>query len=402
MSKENLRKRSFLEKYCEKESEDESRTFYNIPHDHILESNRLSARVSKARAGVRLLPQSFIVALVSQYDSFLGGLLRCLYRSKPELLNQSEKQLDYSELSGFGDIEQAKDHILEKEIETLLRMSHPDQFDSLQHRFTIPLKENLPIWPVFVELTERRNLFVHCSGKVSAQYLVVCERHRVKYGTQPSVGNELGVTAEYFEQAHACVFEIGTKLGHVLWRKILPSERERADRNLNDLVYDLLVNKKFDLAVILGDFALNTLKKYSHDDLRRVMVVNFAQAHKWKKNQAEADRIIDEHDWSSCSHEFKLAIAVLKNDFPRAAEIMKTIGRDGPVQMNDYRDWPLFTEFRSSSEFATAFENVFGQKPEPLEATPIDKFLVEIAQAEKSVIPSAEAKPIAPAQPSAS
>jgi hypothetical protein len=130
---------TFLEKHG-KQSDDGNLT---LTGDHLLELKRLTSRLGKAAAASSVLPQTLVVALVSQYDSFLGGLLRCLYRAKPELLIQSKKQLSYSQLSDFGDLESAKAHILEKEIEDLLRASHVEQFNSMSNDFKVKLKEDL-------------------------------------------------------------------------------------------------------------------------------------------------------------------------------------------------------------------------------------------------------------------
>jgi hypothetical protein len=74
-----------------------------------------------------------------------------------------------------------------------------------------------------------------------------------------------------------------------------------------------------------------------------------------------ARNIITSEDWSDASDEFKLAEAVLLNDFDKAATIMKKIGPDGYPSKSYYRDWPLFKEFRQSEEFLKTFEEIFGE-----------------------------------------
>jgi hypothetical protein len=376
----------FLEKNCEKistngEHKSGSEPSYNIPPDHFLEYNRLSSRLKKAEIATIITPQAFVVALVSQYDSFLGGVLRCLYRARPELLKGSERHLTYSQLCDFTDLEHAKTEILEKEVESVLRMSHPEQFVWMENRFGIPLTKDLPIWTIFVELTQRRHLFAHCNGKVSAQYLAVCDEHKVNHEKRPCVGDRLDVTPRYFDRAHDCVFEIGTKLAHVLWRKILPEERENADYNLLMLGYDLLVAGNYELAVTLGVFATGgTIKKHSSDSLRRRMVVNLAQAYKWGEKATEATKIIDHEDWSSCGADFQIAVAVMRDDFDKAAELMKTIAATNLLKKSDYREWPLFKEFRKSPAFLQAYQDIYGHQPAPVEPSPTDPFFVPLSK----------------------
>ena len=346
----------FLTKNCEPIKDEPGQ--FKVEPNQMLEFNRLSSRTLKAAASSRILPQSFVVSLVSQYDSFLGRLLRCIYRSKPELLNQCEKQLTYSQLSEFETLEDAKEHILEKEVEALLRESHAEQFKWMENRFSMTLTKDLPIWPTFIELTERRNLFVHCNGQTSAQYLIVCDRHKVVHENKPQVGDLLGVTKGYFHTT-PCIFEIGTKLAYCFGVES-SQDRQNADRCLNMLVYDLLVAGRYDLATLLGLFALETLKVYSSDGLRRMMVINLAQAYKWAQDSASATKLLAKEDWSPCSYQFKLAAAVLIDDFEVAGTLMRQIRATGEVAENDYRSWPVFNEFRVSQVFLETFREVFG------------------------------------------
>lgn len=110
--------------------------------------------------------------------------------------------------------------IIEKEVETVLRNSHVEQFDWLESKFGIPLRKGLDSWPTFVETTERRNLLVHTGGIVSSQYIKNCKEHKVAFGNDLKPGSELHVDAEYVAKAYFCIFEIGVKLAHVLWRKL--------------------------------------------------------------------------------------------------------------------------------------------------------------------------------------
>jgi hypothetical protein len=340
---------------------DEGKKTYKISADHSYQADKFISRYRKASANAAILPQSYIVALVSQYDSFLGGILRCFYRERPELLNASERPFTYAELLEFGNVDAIKEHLIEKEVEALLRDSHSEQFKQMATRFDVPLNKDLPIWSVFIELTERRNLFVHCDGVVTAQYLAVCDRHRVDHAQRPKIGDRLGVTTAYFQMAHACVFEIGTKLAHVLWRKLLPQQRDLADNNLIALIFDLLVAARYDLVIVLGTFALDFMpQKFFNESHRRVIVINLAQAYKWNNDNAAAMKRINKEDWSACSRVFQLAVAVLKDDFEDATKKMKAIGKEGEVKERDYRNWPLFNEFRKTPMFLDTFQDIFG------------------------------------------
>ena len=144
--------------------------------------------------------------------------------------------MSFSQLVAFESIEAARDAIVNEEAEALLRKSHSEQFSWLESTFGLKLREGLRQWSDFVELTERRNLFVHARGVVSRQYLDVCHRHQVRVGDELSLGKRLHVTPKYFARAHGCVLEIGVMLGHVLWRKMFPACLLDADKHLNSVV----------------------------------------------------------------------------------------------------------------------------------------------------------------------
>lgn len=66
--------------------------------------------------------------------------------------------------------------------------------------------------------------------------------------------------------------------------------------------------------------------------------------------------IVTLEDWSAASIEFRLAEAVLLDDFTSAIAIMKQIGTGICPGKDGYREWPLFKEFRKSSDFVSTFE----------------------------------------------
>jgi len=159
----------FLAEHAElKEKTDDSAT-YILQIDDVSEANKLEQINQNFRNAYRLIPRHFVTALVSQYDSFLGRIIRFMFAVKPEMLNYSDKALSYTQLVSFPDLISARDYVVEKEIETVIRKSHADQFAWLKEKLKTPFNKDLPCWPQFIELTERRNLFVHTDGKISSQ-----------------------------------------------------------------------------------------------------------------------------------------------------------------------------------------------------------------------------------------
>lgn len=343
---------------------------YTLHGGTYLHYRRLSSRAQKTATAGQLVPRSILVSLVSQFDAFLGRLIRHLFNAKPEIINCSTNVLTFSQLKEFGSVENAREYIVDKEVESVLRKSHTEQFDWLENKFGLPLRVGLAVWPVFIEVTERRNLFVHANGVVSHQYLEVCKRSSCDLQPGVSQGGSLPVTRDYFARAHECIFEVGIKLAQVLWRKLLPEDLTSADQSLVRISYELLVEGRYRLARVLLDFSTEVLKRYADEGYRLTFVVNRAQAYKWLGHEERVRTIVGEEDWSATSLKFKLARSVLLDDFDAAAELLVTIGQNGEIDKHSYREWPLFREARKSEKFAAAFEQVFG---EPLNTISVNR-----------------------------
>jgi hypothetical protein len=342
---------------------------YRFGRDYAMRALMLHQRRDRAARGYTLVPRSFVVSLVSSFDAHVGNLLSSIYRKRPEQLDSSDRSLSLAELKSLGSIDAAIESMLEKEIESLLRQSHSDQFTSMEQRFKIKLREGLDSWPRFIELTQRRNCFVHNGGRASDQYFRTCRLHKVDLDPKIKSGDILGVSPEYFDRAHHCIFEIGLKLSHVLWRKMFPEDREEADQSLTNIIYGLLSEGRWELARNLSDFSCETIKTYSNEQGRLRFLINRAQAYKWSGQTDKCNEILSSVDWSACSDDFNIAQQVLHNNFDMALETMRRIGADGTIKAEDYADWPLFKEFRMLPGFLMVFENIFGKPFEQPEQT---------------------------------
>ncbi|MBK3519977.1 hypothetical protein [Carboxylicivirga marina] len=308
----------------------------------------------------KIIPESLFVSLISQFDAYLNRLLRILFEIRPEFINQSDRNLAFSDLIGFDSIEQAREHIIEKEVECVLRKSHSEHFDYLETKLNMPLRKKLPVWSKYIEITERRNLFVHCDGIVSSQYLKVCQQHKSDVH-DIQLNQRLDVSLEYFDKAYKSLFELAVKLTHTIWRKLLKNDFKGADRHLNDICYDLMSSGQFYLADIMLEFACEQNKFYN-DAYKNVFIVNRALSKYLQDKKDDAQNIINQKDWSASSDDFKLSKFVLNEEFEDCYALMKKIGKDGEVDKENYRTWPLFYKLRKEEGFKVTFKEIFNEE----------------------------------------
>jgi hypothetical protein len=307
----------------------------------------------------RLICESLFKSAFGCFDAFIGALLRCLYHMNQNLLRCSDKTLNYSDLLGVDSAQDARDLLIEKEIDSLLRESYTTIFDALARRFAVKTLKEFPNWGAFVEASQRRNLITHCDGVVNRQYLQVCETAKVTLPAKTHVGKKLEISLDYLQGTLDVLYEVGFKLGQVLWRKTADSNSEPADSHLTDGILEILKREEWQIARQMTEFAVSFAKPASEMN-KRTMAINHAQALRWAGDIDAAKNELSQHDWSGTVRDFRLAVAVLEEDFSEAARLMKSIGQQGElVDCRGYIDWPLFREFRKTEEFRSAFEEVY-------------------------------------------
>jgi hypothetical protein len=358
--------KEFLDDKAEKIEEVNDSTSYKLDFKDVRRSSRLGLRSDRAKTVLELLPRNFVVSYVSEYDSYLGQIITKILNFKPEIIDSKDKNISLSDLVSLGSVEAAREQVIAKEVESLLRASHSDQFVWMENTFSISLTKGLDSWTTFIELTERRNLFVHCDGVVSDQYIKVCKNHKVK-NEGVSSGDTLKADKKYIKQSYEALYEIGLKLSQVLWRKLSPSDLSKAEASLSHFIYELLIEEHYKLAINLLDFACCTLKKWGSEGDRLVYVVNRALAYKFSGDDEKCQNILSSQDWSACGDNYNLCVAVLSDDYEKAKKLMIRIGNSGSISEPDYIEWPCFKEFRESEEFLEGFEGVFGYPPTSIE-----------------------------------
>ena len=375
----------YLKNNVEEIEDDSGKKTLLINSDEIKLYESLERNSSISSLATKIIPESLFVSLISQYDAFLNRLLRSIFEIRPELLNNSERNLTFSQLVGMKSIEEAREFIIEKEIETVLRKSHSEQFEYLENKLGMELRKNLPIWQTFVEITERRNLLVHCDGIASSQYFKICSEHNCDI-SKVKIGTKLHVNPEYFGKAYRCLYEISTKLTHTIWRKLLKDDLLEADRELNDICLELINNNHYKLADILLDFACGQ-KKHFDEALKNVFLINKALSAYLQDKKDIAKTILNSKDWSATSNDFKLAHSVLTDDFNTAYDLMKKIGSNGDIEKADYKVWPLFNVIRDKKGFQDTFQDIFGEEYKVLETPmrPVQEIINKEIKKDKSL-----------------
>ena len=283
-----------------------------------------------------------------------------MYKTHPEKLKKSEKSLDYNTLISFETIEEAKMSLIEKEVDSVIRNDHLSQIKYFEKNLNITLQSDPEIIQKFVEITERRNLFVHCDGIVNKQYMTICCNSEEE--KQVEIGEKLKVSPEYFMHSVDTILEIGVKISHIIWNKLQPKETDTVQKSLNHVAYELIYTEKFELAIKILDFALTIFNNNLLDHNKLYYSVNKAQAYKWLGESDKMQKTISEVEWTTLSPLFQISYYVLTDDFENAANLMYVIHKSNELTKSDYQVWPLFKEFRKSDQFKKVYKELYGEE----------------------------------------
>jgi hypothetical protein len=225
----------------------------------------------------------------------------------------------------------------------------------------VPLTRYLDIWPDFIEVCERRNLFTHTGGVISEQYMKTCKEHACNLENR-ATGQNISITPTYYEHAVAIILEFGMKLVQVIWRKLVPGEVDLAAEKLNGFSYRLITQRKYRLAATMLKFGLHEMKKHGPEAIRKMMVVNYANAEKLGGNVELSRKILDTEDWSASTDNYRICVAAVKDDVEMVISLMSRVVETTTMTISSFREWPVFETVRSDPKFIEAFERGFGQK----------------------------------------
>jgi hypothetical protein len=334
---------------------------YRITIDHAAILSKKLERSSNISSGINKIPGLFLMGLISSYDQFLSQLIRCMFISNPEMLSSSERNISFKDLIEIGSVEAARERVIEKAIESIIRDNHSDHIEWLESTLNMPLRKDLKIWPEFIEICERRNLIAHTNGTISSQYITNCKKHGCNVD-ELIVGNVLEITSTYYERAVSVILEFGIKLTQVVWRKLKAGEIEEADQELNKITFRLITKRMYKEATILLRFGLFEMKKHGTELFRKMMVVNLANAEKLSGNKSEAEKILNDEDWSASTDTFVICVAAVRDDTQTVINLMKAVVDAGHLTVANFREWPVFENIRSDSHFVETFEREFGQR----------------------------------------
>jgi hypothetical protein len=347
----------------EEESSEEKKNNvkYNfLPRDYEF----LMTNLRKINKAQELFEKQLIVTLVSRYDEFLGSLLKLVLEKNPSWLISSEKTITYKELIDLKSIDKAIEGVILKEVDKLLRDSHEDHISYIDDKLKLGIATNFDNLPDFLEIAERRNLFVHTGGVVSNQYIDSCNKfgYEVK---DVKCDDHLASSTEYFENAFLVYFEIGLRIAQAAYRRLFPNDLEIADQSLNNSAIKFMNAGEYNLAEVITNFDLSIPEKLRKKDTENLYFAHINQAIAKKFQGKEFEKGLAGIPWNVFHPKYSLSLHVLREEFDEAGKLMKSEEIKSSISKDSFRTWPVFRDFRGSEQFQEAYKENYGEDYKP-------------------------------------
>ncbi|MGH1452075.1 MAG: hypothetical protein ACRBBV_02800 [Paracoccaceae bacterium] len=309
-----------------------------------------------------VLQRASLGALVSEYEAFLGTLLRLVCREKPSAVLGADETIRLADLECFSDLAEAKDFLLDSKVEALLHeKSHIELIKWLEGKFGVNLTSDTELIRDFVEVCQRRHLLTHAGGVVNDRYLRICREQGWKNSDLPEKGSRVSVDPKYIRNATSNIFRMGYFTLHILWQKLKSSELEKAHEHMLSASHEFL---EYDLTKScrhICNFSLSSKQRPS-DKISAYMTINKALSYLFESEIDETEReneieaVLKSRDWSIVSPTLALALACVKKEYENLQQLTRAAIEDG-VDHEAARTWAVFREVRSLPHFIEEFEH---------------------------------------------
>jgi len=340
------------------QQQEKSYPIYEIEH-----ARKLQDCLIQHNRALDMLNETVLQQMVNAWEHAIGDLLAWKLRADPDIIPK-DRMLSYSQLLSFCDLAEAQRHLIEKEVSEFLKSrSTIEQIRYFKKEFRAQLENHFPKIGDLCEIVLRRHAIVHAGGKASSEY---CRRVKKLKGVSSSPveeGSPLLVNAPYIKEAWAIIYASGVVLIHLVARvhakqSKCKEDEDAADSFLINATFNNIKNRQYEAAELVLEYAKKLRLNNSTSDL--MVLINLAQTHKWKGDAEKCLHLLDEYDWSSCSANFRLCAAALREDIAIFKRELCFVAREGSIRITDLYEWPVFNAIRKNEHFMEWIKEAYG------------------------------------------
>ncbi|WP_148630416.1 hypothetical protein [Bacillus sp. E214] len=286
-----------------------------------------------------LYTKSIIISLATSFELLVAELIKdfALSNKNPNFFN--DDKIDFKTLTQIGSIDTAKEYLIDKYIESILRGSVTDWLLELSKiNNKINITELSKHQPLLVEMFQRRHLLIHNNGIVNNLYLSKVDHNLTKEMVN---GQELDTSKEYIKDRIKVVQEIGLLL---IYKYFIAIYKNNSTDIYTEFSHHITARIKTNCQATKKIYEIAMRDKTLNDQSRLYAKINYWLS---KKMNLEFDDIIDDiksFDVSTLKVEFQMAKYLLLDDldngFKKLTEFAQSIGDE---LLFNLLEWPILS-----------------------------------------------------------
>lgn len=280
--------------------------------------------------------------LVTRFEEFLSDYLEILFR------NYSAKYIDkqtimFEDIAELKCTEQIRDFLVQQEVEKQMRQDYKSLIKLLGNNHGMKFDNINGKLQELYEVSARRNIWVHNSGKVNSTYMGIVSN------TQYNAGEYAMITCEYLTNTIQIMKTVIVAIMLESAKLVCKDDVAEYLSDIFDTAFDALQNKDYEFCIYVFG-VLKELKDLPADQ-RLMAQVNYWIATIGLNGSDSVKAEIAKWDVSAYDKAFSLAKEVLLEHFTRATKLLESLYINGELSNLEITTWPLFEVFRQSKEY---------------------------------------------------
>ncbi|WP_285006911.1 hypothetical protein [Lactococcus garvieae] len=306
----------------------------------------------------RLLNETSLITISNTFESLISNLISILV-IKDKTVKIQDKTLTFKQIEELGGLEEAKDYLIEKTVEDIMRGSQSHWLKYIGKNTAKSFFDELEgeEEEKFIDFFLKRNLIIHSNSKINKKYLTSCKKQYSEEQKQNLIGKRIAVNEEYLLENLKLIYVMGLKSSYYVAKKNFSKNIKAISESFQILAYENLEIEEYQVAYEIYNLLWKD-KENLTASAKMLLCINYMQSLKWTGKTKELEKLLKEEDFSLADNLHRMCINILEDNFEAAVrefeEVLKSKNDDhiSEISMiNHFISWPIFKEFLKTPEY---------------------------------------------------
>lgn len=296
---------------------------------------------------IEMLYQNSLMNLITYFETVISGLIKEHLTRQGDFKNKS---LTFEQISQLGNLDEAKEFLLEKEVHDLMYKGFDVWILYIKKNLKLSMGYLDPVKDQLIEIFQRRNLFTHNNGVANNIYI---SRIAPQYAKNTTVGSKIVISKTYLEESINLIENMGNLILLENWKKKEPKNEKRAFY-IGELLDEHFKCERWELVKSYSRFLMGD--KGLPQSSQLVGQVNYWQSFKWLNQFNEVKEDVMNADFSANRGDFQLCLLALQD---KEKEFFSLLNKSYPsyISLEKLKNWPIFKEMRKIERIKTFIKN---------------------------------------------